>query len=568
MYGHMIVAGGDALADSVAEELHNAGTGVVRIETAADLQPAGIVSATAIVAAGPDDAVNLEIALLARQLNPTVRVVTRLANSVLRDAIAARNGPGAVLDVADLAAPMVVEACLSRTTHVIGVAGIEFVVSGADVPRDGTLRQIYGDLLPVAVVRGEDSAAPGELLACPGRDEAVRLGDSTLMIGTADELTARGISVSDLTEPRHSTRPPLARLRGAWRTLREDVNPNFFVAIIASMSLLVLSSIVLRFAYRQPGMNFIDALYFSTETFTTVGYGDFSFMGQPVWLRLFGIALMLAGVTTTAVLVAFIADLLLSRRLGEWASLGQVRHLTDHVIVVGLGSFGNRVASDLVAAGRDVVVVERDPDNRFLSSMTELGVPVIVGDATLRQSLTDARINWASAVAVLTNNDITNIETGIVSRQLLGDRWRAEGRGVPVVLRIFDRALDAAVAHRFSFVHIRSTVELAAPWFIGAAMGLQVFGTFSVRQRSFMVGGVRVEAGSELDGIRIADLSTQTRVIAIAGTAGPTLANLHPHRDTTLTQGDTVYLVGPYRELLATLRQGQRGNAESASEQA
>ncbi len=558
----MIVAGDDALADSVAEELHNAGADVVRMQTASALQGAGIASARTIVAAGPDDGVNLEIALLARQLNPTVRVVTRLANSVLRDAVAARNGPGAVLDVAELAAPMVVEACLSRTTHVIGVAGIEFVVSGADVPRDGTLRQIYGDLLPVAVIRGEDTASPGELVACPGRDEAVRLGDSTLMIGTADELTARGLSVSAPTRLRRSTRPRLARIRGALRTLREDVNPNFFLAIATSLSLLVLSSIVLHAFFRYPGMSFIDALYFSTETFTTVGYGDFSFIGQPTLLRMFGIGLMLAGVTTMAVLVAFIADLLLSRRLGEWASMSQVRDLFDHVIVVGLGSFGNRVASELVAMGCEVVVIERNPDNRFVSSMAELGVPVIVGDATLRQTLIDARIDWASAVAVVTGDDMTNIETGIVSRQLLGPRWRpsAEGEGVPVVLRIFDRELDAAVAHRFRFVHIRSTVELAAPWFIGAAMGLQVFGTFSVRQRSFMVGGVRVELGSELDGIRMSDLSTQTRVIAIAGSTGPTLTNLHPHGDTTLAAGDTVYLVGPYRELLATLRQGQRPN--------
>ena len=31
---------------------------------------------------------------------------------------------------------------------------------------------------------------------------------------------------------------------------------------------------------------------------------------------------------------------------------------------------------------------------------------------------------------------------------------------------------------------------------------------------------------------------------------------MHPRRDTALSAGDTAYLVGPYRELLATLRQG------------
>ena len=84
-----------------------------------------------------------------------MRVVARLANSVLRTAVAEDNGPGAILDVADLAAPSVVEACLARTTHTISVAGVDFVVSGTDAPRDGTLREIYGDLAPVAVIHGE-----------------------------------------------------------------------------------------------------------------------------------------------------------------------------------------------------------------------------------------------------------------------------------------------------------------------------------------------------------------------------------------------------------------------------
>ena len=86
-------------------------------------------------------------------------------------------------------------------------------------------------------------------------------------------------------------------------------------------------------------------------------------------------------------------------------------------------------------------------------------------------------------------------------------------------------------------------------------MGLQVLGTFSVGQQSFMVGGVQVEPGSELDGLRMVELSTQTRVIAIDPDRPTTL---HPRRDTRLTAGDTAYLVGPYRELLETLHKGQR----------
>jgi uncharacterized protein with PhoU and TrkA domain len=86
-------------------------------------------------------------------------------------------------------------------------------------------------------------------------------------------------------------------------------------------------------------------------------------------------------------------------------------------------------------------------------------------------------------------------------------------------------------------------------------MGLHVLGTFSLEQRSFMVGGMHVAPGSELDGLLMFELSTQTRVIAITRHDAP--VKLHPRRDARLRAGDTVYVVGPYRELLATLRKGQ-----------
>ena len=146
-----------------------------------------------MICAGNDDARNLEIALLARKANPNVRVVARLANDVLREAVADDNGPGAILDVADLAAPSVVEACLAHTAHPFEAAGIKFVVSGAEAPYDATLREIYADLAPVAVIHGKNSPTPGLLETCPGRDLQVHAGDWAAMIGTAEELAARGI---------------------------------------------------------------------------------------------------------------------------------------------------------------------------------------------------------------------------------------------------------------------------------------------------------------------------------------------------------------------------------------
>ena len=565
MHRHIIVSGDDALAMTIIDELKNAGVTVARLANL-DLSEAGVSRelalaevghALAVVCAGDDDAANLEIALLARKANPNARVVARLANDVLREAIADDNGPGAILNVAELAAPSVVEACLEHTTHQFEAAGIEFVVSGGEAYRDATLRELYGDLAPVAVIHGDGSPTPGEMEVCPSRDQRVHAGDWTMMVGTADEVAAQGIKIRGTRRTR-TRQPRLRRAFDAVRALVNDFNPAFYPIVAGSLLLLSLSTVLLRFGYQAPPrMGWVDAVYFTIETMTTTGYGDFSFVHQPTWLRVFAALLMFSGVTTTALLVAFVADVLLSRRFVFGAARPRVRHLRNHIVVVGLSALGIRVISDLTAAGYDVAVIEQNEENSFLSVVQKLDVPVIFGDATLGQTLRSARVDRARAVAVLTRDDMTNIETGIVLTEMLGTKVRPglNWTDVPLVLRVYDNTLGFAVAQRFGFENVRSTVELAVPWFIGAAVGLQVLGTFSVGQRSFVVGGMQVARGSELDGLRMFELSTQTRVIAI--TRPNALVKLHPRRDARLHADDTVYLVGPYRELLDTLRKGR-----------
>ena len=544
----IIVCGDDPLAKTIAEELRGAGARIIKINNAADLLGAGVHRARAVVCAGPNDAVNLEIALLARQFSPDVRVVARLANSVLREAVADVNGTGAILNVADLAAPSVVEAVLSRNAHQFETAGIEFVVWGAEAPYNGTLREIYNDLAPVAVVHGKNSPNPGEVVPCPGRDQKVYAGDFTSMIGVKDELESRGIVVPSTTATR-SRQSRVRRVIDAARAMRDEVNPMLFPALGLTLFLTVGSATMVRFNYQNPRMSWIDALYFTSETITTVGFGETPFGQQSTFLRLFVIGLMFSGVIVTAIVVAFLADLLLSQRFLQTAGLRRARRMRDHVVVVGLGSVGIRVVTDLAAAGYDVLVIEHDENNRYLPTCAEFDVPVIFGNATMRQTLESARVERARGVAVLTQ-DMPSIETGIVLLEILGSETK-----VPIVLRVQGRALSKAVNQRFGFENVRSTVDLAAPWFIGAAMGLHVLGTFWVGQRSFMVGGMLVAENSELDGMLMVEMSTQPRVIAIIRPEGP--IRLRPRRDAVLRAGDTVYLIGPYRELIATLRKGQ-----------
>ena len=201
---------------------------------------------------------------------------------------------------------------------------------------------------------------------------------------------------------------------------------------------------------------------------------------------------MFAGVTTTAILMAFVADLLLSRRIAQIAGRRKVRELQRPR---RSSSVSARSASgwsaDLKAAGYDVVVIERDDDNRYLSSAAELDVPVIFGDATLRQTLDSARIDDALAVAVLTQDDMVNIETGIVLREMLG------ARAMPADRPDVPSCCGSTTARSARPSRSGSASKTSAPQWnsrrrgsSARRMGLQVLGTFSVGQQSFMVGGV------------------------------------------------------------------------------
>ncbi len=151
------------------------------------------------------------------------------------------------------------------------------------------------------------------------------------------------------------------------------------------------------------------------------------------------IALMLAGALFVAVFFALLTNALVSRRIEE--SLGRRRFtgLSGHVLVIGLGAVGMTVVQRLVAEGAEVVVVEQSEGNRHLAQLRGLGVPVLIADGAQPQTLASVSLASAAAVAILTSDDLANLETGLAVRDQLRDR-RAS---TPVVLRMFDPQLCA-----------------------------------------------------------------------------------------------------------------------------
>jgi Trk K+ transport system NAD-binding subunit len=293
-------------------------------------------------------------------------------------------------------------------------------------------------------------------------------------------------------------------------------------------------------------MDLLDAVYFSIETLATVGYGDFAFDDQPGYLRVIAILVMICGTALMAILYALVTEFLVSRRIARTFGLPQAVTMTDHVIVVGLGSLGIAVVEHLIARGRPVVVIERNTVNRHIARARALGVPVIIQEATQPQTLQSANLNAARGVAVLTSDEYANIESGLAIRGALGDQTER----VPIVMRVFDRRLGAMLEQRMRFRHVRSVSAVAAPWFVGAALGLKVMATFTVDQEAFIAGRLTVRAEGGLAGMSMLDLPVRARVMALTREGG--LEHL-PWGKTTLEAGDDAYVVGPPEDVLQLL---------------
>jgi len=573
--GHVIVCGLPGVGLRIVEQLTLSGVPAVVVDDDPDpplarqiatwgvplitatraeeaLASAGLAGAGAVICAQHDDLPTLETALLARRLRPDVRVVAQLTNPAVGRAV--KEAGVAVLDVAGLSAPSVVEACLREGVQAMTLSGESFLAVRTTAPRAATLRELYGDLAPVAVVPPD-----GDVLVCPGRDTEVGAGDEVTLIATPAELRAApAINYSERT--RASARPHTAR-RGAAGHLRDvalsllrAADRRLAIALGALVAVLIAATLILRFTYHLAGpghhISLLDALYFTVETVTTVGYGDYTFRGEPSWLVVFAVLLMMAGALFVAVFFALLTNAVVSRRIEESLGRQKITALRGHVLVIGLGTVGLRVVQQLHAAGREVVVVEMDEHNRHLGQVRALGVPVVIADATLPEVLRSVRLSAASAVAVLTSDDLANLETGLAVRDQLGARWHT----TPVVLRIFDPQLAHSVKETFGFKNVRSTAALAAPWFTGAALGLDVLSTFYAGDEPLLVARLTVTPGGGLHGLQMYDLAARTRVLAIRRAADRAVLEHRPRRNTRLQPADEAFLIGPYEELLTVLR--------------
>jgi len=260
--------------------------------------------------------------------------------------------------------------------------------------------------------------------------------------------------------------PQVASGRHARRIVvpRPFVRPEYVLIPAVLLAIYGVAIVVFRASL---GLDWIDAAYFATSIVTTVGFGDFNLQHAPVAVKLFGIALMFAGIVLIAIISSLLTIVIVSGTADQVLNAARARRLHDHVVVCGIGQVGSAVARDLRRRGVRVAIVDPaafDDDHREL----RLRCPVIVGDATRPAVLGRAGIDRARALVACTANDALNLEIGLTAQSIL------EGHRGSRPLRLVLRCFDADVARRIHAVSadytLLSEAQIAAPVFVRRAI--------------------------------------------------------------------------------------------------
>lgn len=169
---------------------------------------------------------------------------------------------------------------------------------------------------------------------------------------------------------------------------------------------------------RDGQVSITDALYYTTVTLSTTGYGDITPVTSQARLTnallvtpmRFLFVLVLVG-TTIQVLTERSRD---HFKVARWRS-----RVKDHVVICGYGTKGRSAVRALLHGGtpKDHIVVI-DSDSSALSSAARAGYVTVHGSSTSDEALRDAEVGKARAVVVAVNRDDTAVLTTLTVRQL------------------------------------------------------------------------------------------------------------------------------------------------------
>jgi voltage-gated potassium channel len=152
--------------------------------------------------------------------------------------------------------------------------------------------------------------------------------------------------------------------------------------------------------------SWIDSLYMTIITLSTVGYGEVHELGDigKIW----AILLIIFGVTGIgALLRAINEEFIQSKLFWNKKMIKNISKLKNHYIICGYGRMGAVIAKELKEKGQKFLIIENN--DQKVEKIRSKGMFCINGDATSEEILKDAKIDKAIGVAVVLDTDQENL---------------------------------------------------------------------------------------------------------------------------------------------------------------
>ncbi len=495
------------------------------------LLAAGILEAQAIVLSDSEDGLNLAVLMQARVLNPRIRIVNRLFNTSLGDRLDNTLPDHITMSVAALSAPIFAFAALG--SQAIGQLclfnqtwPIHEEVIHANHPWCGRpLSELWDDRDRMLIYYLPAHVAV-DLITAVTRGMRLQAGDR-LIIGTKPSVR----------QTHRSLARKLAKLALGIKYLRQNSRP-----LIAGTILLLTTIFLSTLTYVSSVLKVspIDALYFSVGIITGAGANDIGVVHAPTSLKLFTILIMLVGAAVIGLSYALLNDFILGSRLNHFWDAARLPH-KSHFIVCGLGGVGMQIVNHLYNYGHEVVVIEQDPNCRFLSTVRAMKIPVIQGDASIPASLKAANFERSQAVLAVTSNDTANLEIALNAKGL--------NPKIPVIVRHQDPNFAHMAQAVFDFEAVLSPPELVAPAFAAAALGGRILGNGMTVTSLWVALATVITPGHPFCGRRVREVAMESDCVPLYVVTRCQTVHGWEILDIHLSAGDVLYLTMPAGQL-------------------
>ncbi|WP_293125380.1 TrkA family potassium uptake protein [Microcoleus sp. bin38.metabat.b11b12b14.051] len=504
---------------------------VGNLQAASTLLAAGIQKAHTLVIAGNDDAVNLAVLMQARILNPQIRIINRLFNTSLGDRIDHTLPEHASMSVSALAAPVFTFAALGN--RAIGQLRLfdrtwpiheEYI--DADHPwLDRQLSDLWNDRSRMLIY----------YLPAVNKTDLV----SAVLAGRQCEKGDRLIVATQPTI-RSPEKTLIQKFLKILTNLRRFQQHSQAAVIVVLTLLAMIAVATVTYICVDDNISVIDSLYFSVGMITGAGGYEKVAEQAPDSIKLFTVVMMLVGAGIIGICYALLNDYVLGTRFTEYWDVARVpqRH---HYIICGLGGMGIQIAKELHNNGYDIVVIEQDPNSRFLNTARSMQIPVIKGSASLPASLEAANVKQAAALLAVTSSDMSNLEIALTAKGLAPK--------LSVIVRNQDSHFALMVQQVFDFEGVLNPTELAAPAFAAAAIGGRILGNGMTADSLWVSLATLITPKHPFCGHRIQDAAKSADFVPLYVETNCQTIHGWDLLNCCLSAGDVLYLTMPANRL-------------------